>query len=214
MTDVVVIGGGPAGLMAAIAAREAGASVVLLEKGDKLGRKLAISGGGRCNVTNAKPIPELMQHVLGNPKFLYSSFHRFSNQDIIQFFERLGVRLKEEDRGRMFPVSDDARTVVRAVIRYMEQLGVKARLNTPVRRILAQDGRVTGVETGNREIVPAAACVLATGGASVPQTGSTGDGYRFAEALGHTVVPPYPTAVPLTSDHPRIRDRSLQGLSL
>ncbi len=200
--------------MAAIAAREAGAQVMLLEKGHRLGRKLAISGGGRCNVTNAKPLPELMQNVLGNPKFLYSSFHRFSNEDIIRFFEGLGVRLKEEDRGRMFPVSDDARTVVRAVVQFMEQLGVHVRLNTPVSEILARHGRFVGVRTERGEAIPGAACIIATGGASVPQTGSTGDGYRFAASVGHTLVPPYPTAVPLTSDHPWIRERRLQGLSL
>ncbi|MBF8377750.1 NAD(P)/FAD-dependent oxidoreductase [Alicyclobacillus mali] len=214
MTDVLVIGGGPAGLMAAIAAREAGARVLLVEKGDRLGRKLAISGGGRCNVTNAKPLPELMQHVLGNPKFLYSSFHRFGNEDIIRFFEGLGVKLKEEDRGRMFPVSDDARTVVRAVVRHMERLGVEVRLQTPVARILTQERRFVGVETERGEVLAASACVIASGGASVPQTGSTGDGYRFAASVGHTIVPPYPTAVPITSDHPWIRHRELQGLSL
>src|SRR5689334_624345 len=113
--DVIVVGGGPSGLMASIAAAEHGASVLLVDKGDKLGRKLGISGGGRCNVTNAKEIDELIQYIPGNGRFLYSALAHFSNKDIIRFFEDLGIRLKEEDRGRMFPVSDKAKTVVDAL---------------------------------------------------------------------------------------------------
>ncbi|GGJ12484.1 hypothetical protein GCM10010885_22360 [Alicyclobacillus cellulosilyticus] len=215
--DVLVVGGGPAGLMASVAARSAGARVLLLEKGAKLGRKLAISGGGRCNVTNAKPLPELMQNIPGNGRFLYSALTRFSNQDVMAFFERLGIRLKEEDHGRVFPVSDKAVTVVRALVHHVRDLGAEVRLNTPVRGLWTEpagDGfvvRGVRVDTG---VIPARAVVVATGGCSVPATGSTGDAYPWARAVGHTIVDPYPVEVPLTSDAWFIRDRALQGISL
>ncbi len=211
--DVIVIGGGPSGLMAAIAARTGGAETLLLEKGHKLGAKLGISGGGRCNVTNAKPIDELMKNIPGNGRFLHSALSRFSNQEIIAFFESLGIRLKEEDRGRVFPVSDKASTVVQALIQKVENLGIAVRQDTPVRELLVESGQVVGVRLDDTRIVPARAVIVATGGASVPQTGSTGDGYPWAAALGHTIVTPYPTEVPLTSNAPFIISRALQGLS-
>lgn len=212
--DVIVIGGGPAGLMASIFARTAGARTLLLEKGNKLGRKLGISGGGRCNVTNAKPLPELMENIPGNSRFLYSALTRFSNTDIMAFFERLGIRLKEEDRGRVFPVSDKASTVVQALVRHVQEVGVEIRLDCPVRRLLYDEHRVTGVLLSSGERLQAKAVVVAAGGCSVPKTGSTGDAYPWARAAGHTIVEPYPTEVPLTSEEPFIRKRLLQGLSL
>jgi len=212
--DVIVIGGGPSGLMACIAAAEGGAKVLLIDKGDKLGRKLGISGGGRCNVTNAKELDELVRHIPGNGRFLYSALDTFSNRDIIAFFEGLGIALKEEDRGRMFPVSDKAKTVVDALVGKVRALGVELRVNSPVAEVLYARDAVEGVRLRSGERLRSAGVVVATGGKSVPHTGSTGDGYAWAEAAGHTVTELYPTEVPLTSDEPFIRSRELQGLSL
>ncbi|PZE19754.1 NAD(P)/FAD-dependent oxidoreductase [Paenibacillus xerothermodurans] len=212
--DVIVVGGGPSGLMACIAAASHGANVLLIDKGDKLGRKLGISGGGRCNVTNAKEIDELINHIPGNGRFLYSAFANFNNRDIIEFFEGLGIRLKEEDRGRMFPVSDKAKTVVDALVREVRSLGVDIRVNSPVRRVLYIDGAVRGVELRDGKRVEANAVIIATGGKSVPHTGSTGDGYAWAEAAGHTITELYPTEVPITSGEDFIRGKQLQGLAL
>ncbi|MFE5322634.1 NAD(P)/FAD-dependent oxidoreductase [Paenibacillus sp. NPDC056579] len=212
--DVIVIGGGPSGLMSCIAAASHGGKVLLIDKGDKLGRKLGISGGGRCNVTNAKELDELIRHIPGNGRFLYSAFANFSNKDIIAFFEGLGIRLKEEDRGRMFPVSDKAKTVVDALVGKVRSLGVDIRVNSPVARVLYRDDRVAGVELRDGRRIDAAAVIIATGGKSVPHTGSTGDGYAWAESAGHTITELYPTEVPITSKEPFIRSKELQGLSL
>jgi predicted Rossmann fold flavoprotein len=212
--DIIVIGGGSAGLMASIAASSRGASVLLLDKGDKLGRKLGISGGGRCNVTNAKEIEELIQHIPGNGRFLHSSLAAFGNQDIIAFFENLGIQLKEEDNGRMFPISDKAKTVVDALIHKVRSQGVEIKVNLPVGQVLYEDGHVAGVELKTGEVIPSRSVIIATGGKSVPQTGSTGDGYAWAEKAGHSITDLFPTEVPLTSDEEFIRNRSLQGLSL
>lgn len=209
-----MVGGGPAGLMAAIAAQTHGARTVLIEKGNNLGRKLGISGGGRCNVTNAKPLPELMQNIPGNARFLYSSLHQFSNLDIIHFFEDLGIKVKEEDRGRVFPVSDKAATVVQALIDKTFNCGVEVWTDMPVRSLCMEENRIRGVNLHNGRFVEAGAVILATGGCSVPKTGSTGDAYPWARNAGHTIVTPYPTAVPLTSKEIFIVNRSLQGLSL
>ncbi|WP_199622304.1 BaiN/RdsA family NAD(P)/FAD-dependent oxidoreductase [Paenibacillus alkalitolerans] len=214
MYDCAVIGGGPAGLMACAAAASHGAKVLLVDKGDKLGRKLGISGGGRCNVTNAGDLDTIVKHIPGNGRFLYSAFSNFSNLDIIRFFEDLGIALKEEDRGRMFPVSDKAKTVVDALIGRVRALGVDIRVNSPVERVLYEGGAVSGLLLRNGEHIRAGAVIIATGGKSVPHTGSTGDGYAWAEEAGHTITELYPTEVPITSAEPWIRDRVLQGLSL
>ncbi|TGB00420.1 NAD(P)/FAD-dependent oxidoreductase [Sporolactobacillus shoreae] len=211
--DVIVIGGGPAGLMASIAAAENGANVCLLDKGDKLGRKLAISGGGRCNVTNAMPVDELIRHIPGNGRFLYSAFSEFDNQDIIHFFEDLGIQLKEEDHGRVFPVSNNAQSVVRALLKRTGKLDVKIRINQPVEAVLFGEC-VKGVKTKSGEKIEAPCVIIAVGGKSVPQTGSTGDGYPWAKTAGHTITELYPTEVPLTSSEPFIQAKTLQGLSL
>ena len=212
--DVVVIGGGPSGLMAAIAAGEKGLKVLLIDKGDKLGRKLAISGGGRCNVTNRLPVEEIIKHLPGNGKFLYSAFSIFSNEDIIKFFEKLGIELKEEDHGRMFPVSNKAQSVVDALLDQLEKLKVKVYTNSPVADIDYQEGHVSSVILKNGTEIQAKSVVIAVGGKSVPHTGSTGDGYAWAKKAGHTITELFPTEVPVTSNEPFIKNKSLQGLSL
>jgi predicted Rossmann fold flavoprotein len=212
--DVIVIGGGPSGLMAAIAAGEQGSKVLLIDKGDKLGRKLAISGGGRCNVTNRLPIEEIIKHIPGNGRFLYSAFSLFSNEDIIRFFENLGIQLKEEDHGRMFPVTDKAQSVVDALLSRLAQLNVKIMTNTSVQTLDFENGQVQSVLLKNGERFTAKAIVLAVGGKSVPHTGSTGDGYAWAEKAGHTITDLFPTEVPVTSNERFIKEKTLQGLSL
>ncbi|MCF2669530.1 NAD(P)/FAD-dependent oxidoreductase [Butyricicoccus pullicaecorum] len=207
---IAVIGGGPAGLMAAGLAAEAGASVTLFEKNPKVGRKLAITGKGRCNVTNNCDVQTVLANVPVNPRFLYSALGRFSPADAMAFFEKLGVPLKTERGGRVFPVSDKAIDVVDALFFWVKRAGVTI-VNEPVEDILTRDGRVTGVFAGNHDH-KADRVILATGGASYPLTGSTGDGYRFAKALGHTIVPPRPSLVPLVEDGTACQ--SLMGLSL
>lgn len=212
--DVIIVGAGSSGLMAGVAASEGGAKVLLLDKGDKLGRKLGISGGGRCNVTNAKELDELIKHIPGNGRFLYSALATFGNRDIVAFFERMGIELKEEDNGRMFPVSDKAKTVVDALVNKVRAQGVDIRVNCPVDRVLFEDGATAGVALASGEVVRGSSVIVAVGGKSVPHTGSTGDGYAWAEAAGHTITELFPTEVPLTSKEPFIRSRALQGLSL
>ncbi|MFC7442918.1 NAD(P)/FAD-dependent oxidoreductase [Laceyella putida] len=212
--DVIVIGGGPAGLMASASAGMHGAKVLLLDKGEKLGKKLAISGGGRCNVTNIKEIDELIKNIPGNGRFLYSVFSVFNNRDLMHFFEDLGVKLKEEDNGRMFPVTDSAKTVVQALIKKVKAVGTEIRVNTPVKRVLYENGRVAGVACHTGEVFHAPAVILAAGGKAASHTGSTGDGYPWAEEAGHTVTELFPTEVPLTSAEPLIKSKALQGLSL
>ncbi|WP_100373826.1 NAD(P)/FAD-dependent oxidoreductase [Bacillus sp. FJAT-45037] len=212
--SVIVIGGGPAGLMASIAAAEHGASVTLLDKGDKLGRKLAISGGGRCNVTNRMELQDLIAHIPGNGRFMHSPFSVFNNEDIISFFEGLGIELKEEDRGRMFPVNDKATTVVATLLNRIRALNVKIRTNTAVETIEFEDQKVHAVLLRDGQRLVTDAVIVATGGKSVPHTGSTGDAYPWAEKAGHTITELYPTEVPITSTERFIKQKQLQGLSL
>lgn len=214
MYDVIVIGGGPSGLMASIAAGSKGKKVLLLEKGKKLGQKLAISGGGRCNVTNRLPVDEIVKNIPGNGRFLYSPFTIFNNEDIISFFENLGVALKEEDHGRMFPVSNRALDVVDALLNEQIRLHVEVRKNTAVSKLLMDDDKILGVRLQDGTEIQSKAVVVAVGGKAVPQTGSTGDGYPWAEKAGHTVTDLYPTEVPLLSNDPFIRSKELQGLAL
>lgn len=194
--NAVVIGGGPAGMLAAVFAAENGQSVTLLEQNEKLGKKLYITGKGRCNLTNAAAREEFFANIPRNPRFLYSAFAGFDNQDVMRLVEDAGVPLKTERGGRVFPASDKSSDVLRALERRVRTAGVDVRLNTKALEILHADGRVTGVRTAGG-VVPADAVIVATGGASYPATGSTGDGYRFAKDAGHTVEPPRPSLVPL-----------------
>lgn len=214
MYDVIVIGGGPSGLMAAISAGEAGAKVLLLDKGEKLGRKLAISGGGRCNVTNRMPVDELIKHIPGNGRFLYGAFSLFNNEDIILFFSKLGIQLKEEDHGRMFPVNDKAQSVVNVLLQRLDKLGITVRKNSPVHTVFYHENNNKTVELKNGESFETKALIIAVGGKSVPQTGSTGDGYAWAKKAGHTITDLFPTEVPIISNEPFIKSKTLQGLSL
>ncbi len=214
MYDVIVIGGGPSGLMAAISAGETGAKVLLLDKGDKLGRKLAISGGGRCNVTNRMPVNELIKHIPGNGRFLYGAFSLFNNEDIILFFSKLGIQLKEEDHGRMFPVNDSAQTVVNALLQQLDKLKIAVKKNSPVHKVFYHENNKKTVELKSGESFETKALILAAGGKSVPQTGSTGDGYVWAKKAGHTITDLFPTEVPVISKETFIKAKTLQGLSL
>ncbi|QFF99752.1 NAD(P)/FAD-dependent oxidoreductase [Psychrobacillus glaciei] len=214
MYDVIIVGGGPSGLMAAAAAGAENKKVLLIEKGAKLGKKLAISGGGRCNVTNRLPQEEIVKNIPGNGRFLFSPFSVFNNEDIIGFFENLGVALKEEDHGRMFPVSNKAMDVVNALLDELKRLHVEIKLNSPVAKLLMNDEKIIGIRLATGEEIVAGAVVIAVGGKAVPQTGSTGDGYPWAEKAGHTVTDLYPTEVPLLSNEPFIKSKELQGLAL
>lgn len=211
--DAIVIGGGPSGLMAAISAAENGAKTLLIEKGGKLGTKLAISGGGRCNVTNRLPQDEVIKNIPGNGKFLYSAFSVFNNYDIIDFFENMGIPLKEEDHGRMFPVSNSAQSVVNTLVNQLKELNVEIKLNSPVKAIHYEEKNHL-VILHNDTKIQTKSLVIAVGGKSVPHTGSTGDGYAWAKKAGHTITELYPTEVALTSDEQFIKNKVLQGLSL
>lgn len=212
MKQIIVVGAGPAGMMAAIRAAENGANVTLLEKMKKPGRKMMITGKGRCNITNAADVPEIIRNIHGNGAFLNSSMRTFDNQDVMEFFRQQGVPVKVERGNRVFPVSDKAQDAVDAMVHRLHELGVKIELEMPVADILTQDGRVAGVRTKSGAHYKADAVILAVGGASYPGTGSTGDGYEMAKKLGHTIVPLRPSLVPLETEEEWVKD--LQGLSL
>ena len=207
---IVVIGGGAAGMMAALSAAEQGAQVTLLEPNERLGKKLNITGKGRCNVTNNTDIEGLLANIPCNGKFLYSAFNRFNSADVMAFFEKLGVPLKTERGNRVFPVSDSAFDISAALERRLKALKVQV-LRDRASALKIEDGAVCGV-VGERGRYSAQAVVLATGGVSYPATGSTGDGYAMAAALGHTIVPPRGSLVPLESSDPDCA--AMQGLSL
>lgn len=214
MYQTIIIGGGPSGLMAAVAASQENSNILLIEKKKGLGRKLKISGGGRCNVTNRLPYEEIIKNIPGNGKFLYSPFSIFDNESIINFFESREVKLKEEDHGRMFPISNKAQDVVDALVNTLNSNNVDVLEETTVTAInVEQDGTYT-VILDNQKTFQSHTIVIATGGTSVPQTGSTGDGYKFAEALGHSITELFPTEVPITSPEPFIKSKELKGLSL
>ena len=212
MKKVLVIGGGAAGMMAAVAAAGNGAQVLLLEKNEKLGKKLFITGKGRCNITNAADLEDLFSAVVSNPKFLYSSFYSFTNDQVISFFEELGVQTKVERGGRVFPVSDHSSDVIRALEREMDRLGVEIRLRTEVKELIIENSTVKGVLLSSGKKMYVDAVIAATGGISYPSTGSTGDGYRFAGHCGHKVTELLPSLVPMEVKEWYARE--LMGLSL
>mgnify|MGYP004672118749 FL=1 len=212
MSNVIVVGGGAAGMMAAVFAARNGQNVQLLEKNEKLGKKLFITGKGRCNITNAADIEDLFTAVISNPKFLYSGFYSFTNQQVIDFFEELGVKTKVERGERVFPVSDHSSDVIAAFSRELKSLGVSVSLHTEVKELLCEQDKVCGVLLTNGKKMKADAVIVATGGISYPSTGSTGDGYRFARETGHRVTELLPSLVPM-----EVRQwyaKELQGLSL
>ena len=211
MRKIIVIGGGAAGIMAAIRAAECGGQVTLLEKMPQIGRKLRITGKGRCNLTNTADIAEVVKNIPGNGKFLFSALKNFSPVDTVKFFESLGVKTKVERGGRVFPASDDATEVIDALLRRLVILGVEVKTNSPVTDILAEDKKIVGVKVGDK-IFDCDAVILATGGISYPATGSSGDGLKFARRLGHKVTEILPALVPLETEEDFVQD--LQGLTL
>ena len=212
MSHVIVVGGGAAGMFAAIAAAKNGHQVTLYEKNEKLGKKIFITGKGRCNITNAADMEELFDAVVTNSKFLYSSFYGYTNQNVIDFFEDAGVPVKIERGNRVFPISDHSSDVIRALERVMKIVGVKVCLNTEVKSVEAEKGKFNKVVLKDTTTQTADACIVATGGLSYRSTGSTGDGFRFAENVGHKVTQCFPSLVPMETKEPWICE--LQGLSL
>lgn len=231
MSKVIVIGGGPAGMFAAYFAAKNGHKVTLLEQNEKLGKKLFITGKGRCNITNASDMEELFKNVCSNPKFLYSAFYSYTNDQVVDFFESYGLRTKVERGNRVFPMSDHSSDVITTLAKALKDVGVEVRLYTKVKELLACEtlknaenivenneedlelqSVISGVILENGERLIADAVVLATGGISYPSTGATGDGYRFAEKLNHKIIEPTPSLVPFETKEDWVKD--LQGLSL
>ena len=228
---VVVIGGGPAGIMSAISAKNSGNDVILIEKMNSLGKKLLITGKGRCNITSSLNINEFIQNIPGNGRFLYSAFQNFTNEDIINLLKKYNVKVKEERGNRIFPVSDKSKDVLDAFYEELKNLNVKIYTNSTVNQIIVKDGSVTGVEytfNNNKYTINADKVILATGGKSYPTTGSTGDGYEMAKKLGHTITEIKPSLIPIVANENSAIEKinlesyknskelckSLQGLSL
>ncbi len=214
--NVIVIGGGPAGILAAISAARYGNHVIILEKMNMCGKKLLITGKGRCNITSSLDMSEFIKNVPGNGRFLYSAFNNFTNKDIIDILKKHGVDVKEERGNRIFPVSDKSITVLNALIEELKDLKVEINLNTEVTKILVEENKAIGVickQKGDTKKLLADKIILATGGKSYAATGSTGDGYKMAEKLGHTIISIRPSLVPLTAKEKDLCS-SLQGLSL
>lgn len=209
---VIVIGGGPAGMMAAISSAQIGNHVILIEKMKSLGRKLLITGKGRCNITSSLAIEEFIKNTPGNGMFLYSCYQKFDNKDIINFLKEEGLEVKEERGNRIFPVTDKSQDVLKCFTKKLKELNVDIRYNTKVEELLIENQQIIGVKT-DKQVIKADKVILATGGKSYPLTGSTGDGYILAKKVGHTITKIYPSLVPL-----EIYDKNmcndLQGLSL
>ena len=211
MKRVVVIGGGAAGLMAAVIAGREGAKVTLLEKMNYVGKKMGITGKGRCNITNACDMSDFIKNTPGNGKFLYGAYERFTNEDLLQLLHDAGLETKVERGGRVFPASDSALDVRNTFMKLMKHYGVDVHLEEPVKKLLVDDGVVTGVVT-DKETYHADAVVIATGGKSYPATGSTGDGYMLAAQVGHTITDIRPSLVPIVTEESWVKD--LMGISL
>lgn len=211
MKRVVVIGGGAAGLMAAVIAGREGAKVTLLEKMNYVGKKMGITGKGRCNITNACDMSDFIKNTPGNGKFLYGAYERFTNEDLLQLLHDAGLETKVERGGRVFPASDSALDVRNTFMKLMKHYGVDVHLEEPVKKLLVDDGVVTGVVT-DKETYHADAVVIATGGKSYPATGSTGDGYILAAQVGHTITDIRPSLVPIVTEESWVKD--LMGISL
>lgn len=197
LKKVVVIGGGAAGMVAASTASSMGHDVTLLEKNRRLGRKLLITGKGRCNITNNCDIEELIENTPTNGKFLYSAFYTFTNEQVIDMFNSLGVKTKTERGKRVFPESDKAKDVVVALEKQMNQNKVNVVLNANVKKIEQKNGKIESVVLSNNKVIKCDSVIIATGGVSYPRTGSTGDGYKFAKSLGHTIIKPKPSLIGL-----------------
>lgn len=212
MRTIVVVGGGAAGMMAAISAAEEGCRVVLFEQNEKLGKKLFITGKGRCNVTNAGDAEDFFHHMISNGRFMYSSFYRFDNVQVMEMLENAGLKLKTERGNRVFPQSDKSSDVIRTFARLLDRYHVEVHLHTAVKNLWIEDGHCLGVVLKNGNRVPADSVILTTGGLSYASTGSTGDGHRMAVESGHRIKETVPALVPLEVKEPEIT--SLQGLSL
>ena len=216
MDKVIVIGGGPAGMMAAITAKENKKDVLIIEKNNQLGKKLLITGKGRCNITSSLEMEDFIKNTPGNGMFLYSAYQQYTNKDIIQFLKQQGLDVKEERGNRIFPVTDKSMDVLKCFTKKIKELDIDIKYNTTVEEILTEmiDGEtvVIGIKT-DKEKIKANKVILATGGKSYPLTGSTGDGYRLAEKLGHSIIPIRPSLVPLEV-YDKAECKEVQGLSL
>ncbi|MGV3025848.1 NAD(P)/FAD-dependent oxidoreductase [Clostridium thermobutyricum] len=211
MSKVIVVGAGPAGMMAAISASK-NHKVILLDSNERVGKKLFITGKGRCNVTNNKDISEFFDFIPGNPYFLYSSLYTFTNLDTINFFESRGIKLKSERGGRVFPFSDKSSDIIKGLSGALKESGVKVRLNCNVTKLIKENKTISAVEINNNEVLKADHIILATGGASYPLTGSKGEGQKMSKILGHNIVPLKPSLVPIEIKESFVKD--LMGLSL
>ncbi|MGI6065007.1 MAG: NAD(P)/FAD-dependent oxidoreductase [Bacillota bacterium] len=208
---VVIVGGGAAGMFAAMKAGENGAKVTIAEKNNRLGKKVLITGKGRCNLTNIAAVPDIIKNIPGNGVFLYSALNQLSNRDVIEIFQKLGLPTKVERGGRVFPVSDQASDVVGVLEKYLRSMGVDILFNHSVQGLIIEEKTIKGIKAEGK-MIPADAVILATGGSSYPGTGSTGDGYQMARESGHKIVPLRPSLVPLVTEEDWVRE--LQGLAL
>ncbi|WP_238882660.1 NAD(P)/FAD-dependent oxidoreductase [Clostridium sp. YIM B02551] len=212
MKKVIVIGGGPAGMMAAITSAKNGNEVILIEGNDRLGKKLFITGKGRCNVTNAKDISEFFEYIPGNPYFLYSALYTYTNQDVMNFFEGKNIKLKVERGDRVFPLSDKSSDIIKGLENELNDLGVKIHLKSKVSDIVIEGSTVKAAVLENNQKVSGDHFIIATGGKSYPLTGSRGEGYKFAQKLGHKIVSLKPSLVPIELKEEWVKE--LMGLSL